>query len=1451
MGGGLLQLVAKGADDMFLTYDPKITLFKNIYRRYTNFSKVEHRVNFPNVLTFDKSGTAVLGRLGDLVNCMYLVVELPEIILSYEPFTFRKLGEILLEVGIVFDWGRAWDDVVSLDVFREVVVPVLVERIIIYQELIVLANRELLAIGLLRENFEMTGSVLRFMNPVLVPVVPVIPKYPILGIKYKIYLDYLRARAKLNPLLVPVFGVYATLFELYNVIDGDRIQILNANGVKNIICDTAQNILYERNLSIRLVPGYQLPYIIGSIENLRVLQPSYIGDNYIVFDSMKRVLSNIPIQVTYPLSGYFNNYIRNSGLGIDLEIVANLDLDIYYKKYISEVDIIDYSVGNNLVSFDKIVSIKANLLAILSNALPNNVKQFMRILEVARCGKDAVIYGFFGLMPNIQNVWIQNNIDRNVFFYDNDYSTLKLGDYYNNWVKLCVNGFFDRLQEVVQNQKFAAYYTDGCYWECLDVRGVCAVLGEDYVLEGLDCLGGVWYTGFVPIVVVQNLWGMFRYGGDGEKGIFWDCLFESKMEIGEGNRKKYLDIVMGEYRVDGCFRLGEKVRNYLVCGGGRVCVGRPVLAHLFVPGVRCEFKLGVNDPNWRFCEELFLGGVIPVELTLLEYLVMEIALDVFCLIDNSNMPCPVDAKLTVIRVLHLYVMSFDEIPIYIIPNIDPIFYNPPPTFPKLFIRENIMNSFVCRENNNVARMSAIYNFIYRAQRGLYNCLFREKLFGTEYYRLFVGKENLGAVVVTPGRGREVGIGWTMQQSYELFVSYFYNARLGVCVPQVEPLEFMIERTNFYNICDPDDFLGKAIREIYENIFLKIYVVLDNCAKYGRVLEVRNMDLDPLLYFGSLYQMMSAGVGCVEFEVGDDGGACVKNIGCGGLGVMRGFVVRMLECLGLGVEDRNRFVGECYKALGIVPLSSIASTGSIFGFNYTSMLGPLPTKLDVVGGRVCRGVVDFLGQIKNIFRGRSLEELLIYDQTLRVCNIMIADPCERGFGEHTVVNGKGVDKIYEHFFSGINSQGTLFTDINPIGFNSAEISTVYKGFENPYSILQFVLDMMIFNLQVDNFPIVICDNEKTTLANYELYLLGEIGKYQRYLSLMVGGNGFEGSEIWVRMMNLARGGGAEFAWARYIGYGLIDEISVSIGGEVVDTHNYKWMYLDYMMGRKGDQKRGHDMMVGNIRELYKYSRGEKCSHVMYVPVQFWFCKNISQSLPMVAMQHTEVSVTVKIKSLGEVACWNKLDTFFVKEPVLNCHLLVDYIYLEGDERKRFAESKHEYLIETVQRSVSVGGLGLMSQESRVVNTTINFSNICKYLLWTVRFNKRGEANDRILNWVDFGRGGMKGFDIKFDQRDRETMKHHTYYNEVQPYEKFCSSLPKNVFLYSFALYPKLLQPSGGVNVDMIEELTIGMLLEEEIRTLIERGMIEVEVDVYGKEISVFRVMNGIAGPGWKN
>ena len=93
MGGGLMQLVAYGAQDVYLTGNPQITFFKVVYRRHTNFSMEAIPQVFDGVANFGKRVSCTISRNGDLVHKMYLEIELTSAA-GYVPhsnaFSFRE-----------------------------------------------------------------------------------------------------------------------------------------------------------------------------------------------------------------------------------------------------------------------------------------------------------------------------------------------------------------------------------------------------------------------------------------------------------------------------------------------------------------------------------------------------------------------------------------------------------------------------------------------------------------------------------------------------------------------------------------------------------------------------------------------------------------------------------------------------------------------------------------------------------------------------------------------------------------------------------------------------------------------------------------------------------------------------------------------------------------------------------------------------------------------------------------------------------------------------------------------------------------------------------------------------------------------------------------------------------------------------------------------------------------
>ena len=109
-------------------------------------------------------------------------------------------------------------------------------------------------------------------------------------------------------------------------------------------------------------------------------------------------------------------------------------------------------------------------------------------------------------------------------------------------------------------------------------------------------------------------------------------------------------------------------------------------------------------------------------------------------------------------------------------------------------------------------------------------------------------------------------------------------------------------------------------------------------------------------------------------------------------------------------------------------------------------------------------------------------------------------------------------------------------------------------------------------------------------------------------------------------------GAMVRWVSNIGYTLLKTIELEIGGKIIDTQYGDWLYIWNELN-KNNNYRGINQMIGNIPELNQFS-ASKNSYTLYVPLQFWFCRNISLSLPIIALQYSEVKINIEFSDIGD-------------------------------------------------------------------------------------------------------------------------------------------------------------------------------------------------------------------------
>jgi len=217
---------------------------------------------------------------------------------------------------------------------------------------------------------------------------------------------------------------------------------------------------------------------------------------------------------------------------------------------------------------------------------------------------------------------------------------------------------------------------------------------------------------------------------------------------------------------------------------------------------------------------------------------------------------------------------------------------------------------------------------------------------------------------------------------------------------------------------------------------------------------------------------------------------------------------------------------------------------------------------------------------------------------------------------------------------------------------------------------------------------------------------------------------------------------------------------------------------------------------------------------YIPLQFWFCRNPGLALPLIALQYHEVKLNV---------------TFATGLPVFDCCVFCDYIFLDTDERRRFAQVSHEYLIEQVQYS---NNLKLATGATGVSNLELRFNHPVKELVWVGNDDGDHEFGNCLLQ--------LNGHD-RFRARDG------SYFRDVQRYEHHTGS--QNQFsgaephIYSFALKPEEHQPSGTCNFSRIDNAVLVLNNKTDPN--------EANCRVYAVNYNVLRIMSGMGGLAYSN
>jgi hypothetical protein len=415
-----------------------------------------------------------------------------------------------------------------------------------------------------------------------------------------------------------------------------------------------------------------------------------------------------------------------------------------------------------------------------------------------------------------------------------------------------------------------------------------------------------------------------------------------------------------------------------------------------------------------------------------------------------------------------------------------------------------------------------------------------------------------------------------------------------------------------------------------------------------------------------------------------------------------------------------------------------------------------------------------------------------------------------------------------------------------------------------------------------------------------------------------------------------------AWTKRLGYNMIRFAEIEIGTQIIDKQYGEWLSIWNEITTTPKKLRGILNMIGDRDELTTFTNG-KSSFKLYIPLQFWFCRETGLALPISALQHSDVKINIELKDfddciiksptnyinlenslvnyepyeyikqdidgdianglfinfdietkrlyyikfgknsfqgtpstsanifsdssiskykiIGETSQYEgtpqtgvehiytfnsrQLDNIFIRK----AFLLVEYVFLDIDERLKFSNDKHEYQIDTLEYN---GEKQITSSNQRL---RLALNHPTKELFYVAnqdqykdKYNYTNNFRNTIIKTMNgykigkpIGTNLITNSAIIFNGQERISYRNSEYFNWIQNYQNHTSSNTEGINTYSFCLTPEKYQPSGSANLSRIDEVTLQVRLDN----VINQNNIA-KIRVYSIVSNRIKISNGILG-----
>jgi hypothetical protein len=328
------------------------------------------------------------------------------------------------------------------------------------------------------------------------------------------------------------------------------------------------------------------------------------------------------------------------------------------------------------------------------------------------------------------------------------------------------------------------------------------------------------------------------------------------------------------------------------------------------------------------------------------------------------------------------------------------------------------------------------------------------------------------------------------------------------------------------------------------------------------------------------------------------------------------------------------------------------------------------------------------------------------------------------------------------------------------------------------------------------------------------------------------------------------------------HSYVKQIDFEIGNKLIDRHYGLWYDIRNSLWDKDNTEKS---LLNKHDDKIAYLRSDDTSNVkslkVFCPFHFWFCEESGQALPLIALQYHEIDFKITYRGIKDII--NSTETISgVTANTPTIKLWCNYIYLDSDERRKFAQVSHEYLIEQLQ----------VQENSFNSNIQLNLNHPVKGLYWVIRNNTAITSSDTNIDttnnvqtetseythkndYLNYSRAKttstnevrinnniiQEHFDkgkIVLNGIDRFNEQSASYFRLIEPYNSGNNvQESKLIYMYSFSLKPLDYQPSGMCNFSRIDSAYLNFSGN------LSSGY---TISVFAVNYNVLRIMSGMGG-----